>query len=682
MKTAANRKNQMAMRHFAVALIAAASIVASTIAISGGNVTPKQAQVQGVTATPRAKPAQPVRHLIVKLSDGSTGMPGAGRARLREFQETTGAELTHVRELAGGASLVALRAPVPLAEARNIAATLARQPGVEYAEPDVMFKRLAVPDDPRYSGWQWNLFEPTSTFTGTLLSGNGSKSAVATGGANLPPAWDVTQGGSGLVVVAVVDTGIVNHPDLNGVVTPAPYVPAGRFVGGYDFISSNVGSPSLPLNFVANDGDGRDPDPTDPGDWLAAGDVCEDGLAGPEDSSWHGTHMAGVVAASANNGTGIAGIGWNVRLQPLRALGKCGGALSDIAEAIRWAAGLDVAGVPANPTPARVISLSLGSSEPCSNETQSAVDAAIAAGSVVVAATGNESDIVLISPANCRGVIAVTAHTINGENADYANIGAATTISAPGGGSPIVLGAGGLTDDRNWTGYYIWSTLLCGATDPGSFDADGRTGAAYGGFTGTSVAAPHVAGAAALVKSLLPSASVDQVRGFLVNNVRPFPAGSACATGGAFEGQCGAGMLDASAAISRAVLSAAPVIVSGPQGLSIVEGQTATLAVTAAGAATLTYQWKRYGVDIAGATSSSYTTPALSVGDSGTRYSVTVTNPLGSITSPEATVTVTPVATGGPVSPPISGGGGGALPLGQLLLLVALLAGARLRRRE
>ncbi len=673
----------MAMRQFAVALIAAASIVVSTIASSAGTVTPKQALAQGVTATPRAQPAQPVRHLIVKLRDGSTGTPVAGRSRLREFQETTGVELAHVRELAGGASLVALRAPAPLAEARNIAATLARQPGVEYAEPDVMFRRLAVPNDPRYAEWQWNLFEPTATFTGALISGNGSKSAAAAGGANLPPAWDVTQGGSGAVVVAVIDTGIVNHPDLNGVVTPAPYVPSGRFVGGHDFISADVGSPTLPLNYVANDGDGRDADPTDPGDWLAAGEVCPDGFAGPEDSSWHGTHMAGVVAATANNGTGIAGIGWNVRVQPLRALGKCGGALTDIADAIRWAAGLDVAGVSPNPTPALVISLSLGSIEQCTAHTQSAVDAAIAAGSVVVAATGNESDIALISPANCRGVIAVTAHTINGENADYANIGAATTISAPGGGSPIVLGAGGATDDSNWTGYYVWSTLLYGATDPSSFDAQGRTGAAYGGFTGTSVAAPHVAGAAALVKSLLPSASVDQVRGFLVNNVRPFPAGSACATDGAFQGLCGAGLLDAGAAVSRAVLSAAPVIVSGPQSLSIVEGQTATLAVTAAGAATLTYQWKRYGVDIAGATSSSYTTPALSVGDTGTRYSVSVTNALGSVTSPEATVTVTPVATGGPVSPPVGGGGGGgALPIGQLLLLAALLAGARLRRRE
>jgi serine protease len=673
----------MAMRHFTVAVVAAASIVASTIAGSAGTVTPKQALALGVPATARAKPAQPVQHLIVKLRDSATAGMTAGRASLREFQDTAGVEMTHVRDLAGGSALLALRAPVPLAEARSIAAALARQPGVEYAEPDVMFKRLAVPNDPRYAGWQWNLFEPTATFTGALLSGNGSKSAVATGGANLPPAWDVAQGGSAGVVVAVIDTGIVNHPDLNGVTTPAPYVPSGRFVGGYDFVSSDVGSPLLARNFVANDGDGRDPDPTDPGDWLTAADSCEDGTSGPLESSWHGTHMAGVIAATGNNATGIAGIGWNVRVQPLRALGKCGGALTDIADAIRWAAGLDVPGIPANPTPARVVSLSLGSSEACSSHTQAAVDAAIAAGTVVVAATGNESDTALISPANCRGVIAVTGHTINGENADYANVSAATTISAPGGGSPFLLGAGGPTDDGNWTGYYVWSTLLFGATDPSSSDAQGRSGAGYGGFTGTSVAAPHVAGAAALVKSLLPSASVEQVRGFLVDNVRPFPAGSACATGGPFVGLCGAGLLDVGASLSRAVLSAPPVIVSGPQSLSIVEGQTATLAVTAAGAAPLRYQWKRNGVDVAGATSSSYTTPALSVGDSGTRYAVAVANPLGSVTSAEAAITVTPASSGGPASPPVGGGGGGgALPPGQLLLLVALLVGARLRRRE
>ena len=202
-----------------------------------------------------------------------------------------------------------------------------------------------------------------------------------------------------------------------------------------------------PANFVANDGNGRDADPSDPGDWITVQektlypDDCTDATEtppySPSDSTWHGTHMAGIVAATANNSVGIAGIGWNVKIVPMRALGKCGGDLNDIAEAIRWAAGLPVSGVPANPNKASVISLSLGGGDTCSTYMQNAVDAATAAGAtIVVAATGNDGSIGLIAPANCNGVIAVTAHTINGENADYANIAStmlpkAEMLSAP-----------------------------------------------------------------------------------------------------------------------------------------------------------------------------------------------------------------------------------------------------------
>ena len=193
--------------------------------------------------------------------------------------------------------------------------------------------------------------------------------------------------------------------------------------------------------------------------------VCDDGDAGDSSSSWHGSHVAGIAAATTNNALGVAGVAWNVRILPVRALGKCGGSLSDIAEAIRWAAGLQVDGVPTNPTPAQVINLSLGGGDTCGPTMQSAVTAAMATGAVVVAATGNEATNGLISPANCTGVIGVTAHTINGENADYANIGSGVTISAPGGGSPSVLGAGGETDDPNWWGFRIWSTVLFGNTD-------------------------------------------------------------------------------------------------------------------------------------------------------------------------------------------------------------------------
>ena len=172
---------------------------------------------------------------------------------------------------------------------------------------------------------------------------------------------------------------------------------------------------------------------------------------------------------------------------------------------------------------------------------QSAVDAAIAAGSVVVAATGNEGAIGLSAPANCTGVIAVTAHTINGENADYANIGAAVAV----GPQPTdqrarrrladpCLGAGGPTDNPNWFGYYIWSTILFGNTSPTSGDGPKapRSGPAYAGFTGTSAATPQVAAVAALIKSMIPGATPAQIRTFIVNTVRPHPAGGACAASG------------------------------------------------------------------------------------------------------------------------------------------------------
>jgi serine protease len=304
---------------------------------------------------------------------------------------------------------------------------------------------------------------------------------------------------------------------------------------------------------------------------------------------------------------------------------------------------------------------------------------------VVVAATGNSGSPVIGQPANCTGVIAVTAHTINGENADYADIGPGTTISAPGGGSPIALGAGGPTDDPNWSGYYIWSTVLFGKTTPTSSGSQGLPGSAYGGFTGTSAAAPHVAGVAALIKSLLPTATPAQIRDLLVNNARPYPAGSECASDRAFAGQCGAGLLDAAAALQASMTSAAPVITSSPQSVSVVVGQSATFAVDATGSQPLSYQWLRDGTAIAGATSASYTTPALTLSDSGSRYAVTVSNASGSVTSAEALLTVTDstsVGTGSPAAPPTGGGGGGggSLPWSQLLLLA--LAAVRLQRRD
>ena len=181
----------------------------------------------------------------------------------------------------------------------------------------------------------------------------------------------------------------------------------------------------------------------------------------------------------------------------------------------------------------------------------------------IVAAAGNEGSIGLIAPANCNGVIAVTAHTINGENADYANVAStmspkAEMLSAPGGGTPTTLGAGGPTDNPNWDGYYIWSTVLFGPTTPTSSTSSGQSGPAYAGFVGTSAATPQVAGVAALIKAMVPDATPVDIRSYLLSTVRAFPAGSVCAPNGMFVGQCGTGLLDAGNAIVAAGAVAPP----------------------------------------------------------------------------------------------------------------------------
>jgi len=548
----------------AAGLAAAVFVASVSVADSAG---PAQGPVlmKRAAASSAPKP-QSVTRLIVKFRDVATDASAQSTraARIQRFE--TSERVTHVRDMAGNAALLRLNAAKTLADARDVAARIAQDPGVEYVVPDILMKRVFAPSDTHFTDWQWNLSQPSAPFTSAGIANDVSKTALATGGANLPPAWDVAPaGGSSSLVVAVIDTGIVNHIDLNGRSSLTAYVPGGRFLQGYDFISSNVGE--MPANFVANDGDGRDPDPSDPGDWVTAAEKalypasCDDGAPGPTESSWHGTHMAGSLGAIADNANGIAGIAFNVQVLPIRALGKCGGSLSDIAEAIRWAAGLPVPNVPNNPTPAKVISLSLGGGD-CTNNLQfmqDAVTAATGAGAVVVAATGNDGSIDnLIAPANCTGAIAVTAHTINGDNADYANIGQGTSISAPGGGSPTLLGAGGATDDPNWNGFYIWSTVLYGATTPASIDSKNRIGEGFAGFTGTSSATPQVAGVAALLKSAQPNAAAAFIKSWLTmaSSVRPHPVNGYCSI---HAQECGHGLLDAELAL-KAARDAVPAV--------------------------------------------------------------------------------------------------------------------------
>jgi serine protease len=309
------------------------------------------------------------------------------------------------------------------------------------------------------------------------------------------------------VVVAVIDTGYRPHADL-----------AANILQGYDFIGDT---------FVANDGNGRDTDASDPGDWINAGECGPGDPAAFEASSWHGTHVAGTIAARTNNSVGVAGIAFNARIVPARVLGKCGGYTSDIADAIVWTSGGTVSGVPANANPAKVLSISLGGSGACDSTTQNAINSARSRGASVIVAAGNSNaNSSNFSPANCTGVVTVAAVGRNGGKASYSNFGATVEVAAPGG-------SGGANS--------VLSTLNAGSMGPG---AD-----SYALYNGTSMATPHVSGVVALMLSVKPTLTPDQVTSILQSTARAFPA--TCS-------QCGSGIVNASAAVDAAIGGTTP----------------------------------------------------------------------------------------------------------------------------
>ena len=406
---------------------------------------------------------------IVRLRDPSADP----RPRLAALGGRFGERFEHLRAMSGNAHVVRLARRMVRAEARETARLLRSDPDLLSIEPDLVLRPMALPNDP-YFAQQWHYHE-------------------AAGGINLPAAWDITTGSSS-ITVAVIDTGVVAHADL-----------ARRLVGGFDFIGDTA---------VSNDGDGRDGDAGDPGDYGCNGEA----------SSWHGTHVAGTIGAASNNGSGVSGVDWNARILPVRVLGRCGGYTSDIIDGLRWAAGIAVPGVPANPFPARVANLSLGGEGSCSGALQSAINDVTARGTVVVVAAGNSNaDAANTEPANCSGVIAVGATTRSGGRAGYSNYGSRVTLSAPGGG-----GGGG-----------VLSTYNTGPTTP---RAD-----AYAYFQGTSMATPHVSGVVSLMLAVNPSLNPAQVAQRLQQTARAFPTGTGadCSTA-----LCGAGIVNAAAAVS------------------------------------------------------------------------------------------------------------------------------------
>jgi len=428
---------------------------------------------------------------------------------------------------------------------------------------------------------------------------------------NAVNAWNYSTGGTAGngIVVAVVDTGIrPDHPDLVGKILP-----------GYDFIECdqqpNCAGSGLTY-LTANDQNGTDADPQDPGDWVSSEDKAAhpsvfDNSCGTGDSSWHGTRVAGIIGAGTNNGIGVAGIGYNARILPIRALGKCGGYDSDITAGMRWAAGLHVSGIADNPTPARVINLSLGSADPC-NQTYTTVINEIKAltpGVSVIASAGNDSAATNM-PANCPGVIGVVAIRNAGTKVGFSSLGPEVTIAAPGGNCGNSTGPCLFSIDTTTNLGTLDQTQTCPVQ--GNATAKCHTTPGVNDYTdqlnpnlGTSFSAPIVSGTIALMLGSNPNLTPALVISRLKSTATAFPQteptacvqtsdpnattvnGSPCNCTTAL---CGAGMVNA----LKVVQSVTPphVVITGTatialSGTDVLDASTST----AADGGTLTYVW-------------------------------------------------------------------------------------------
>ncbi len=416
-------------------------------------------------------------------------------------------------------------------EAQALVARLASNPQVEWVVPNTREQRLQAapnpPVDPLYGGvdQQW------------WLQAAGGIDALAIEGRlrgvpGFQQAWSQDRGSA---VVAVLDTGVTPHEEL-----------VGKLLPGYDFVSD--WDPAAGRGY-ANDGDGRDADPSDPGDGVTAADKAADaaryGDCAVKPSSWHGTTIAGMLAGLTNNGTGVAAMQWEGRVVPVRVAGKCGADLADVIDGMRWAAGLAVAGVPLNANPARVINMSFGGNAACNAAYADAIAEIAQApggGAVLMAAAGNTHG-ALARPANCAGAIGVVALNRDGFKSNYSSFGATAAVATVGG------------DDADGA----WGDLLAdtGLLSIGNTGEQAPGTAKYTRVYGTSFSAPVASGVAALMVSANPLLSATQLQEGLRLSSRPHvsspslnacsdtnPGRCACTTL-----TCGAGILDAEQAL-------------------------------------------------------------------------------------------------------------------------------------
>ena len=660
----------------------------------------------------------PTDRVIVKWRDtGFAAVQIDGTAaRTAHLSDMTGIPLSPVREIHERLDVMRLAAPLGGSAMRRVIIRLRADPAVQYAEADERRYVLAFPQDPpndprfvagtdangQWDG-QWYLHDPSSTTPAAI---------------GATTAWKNNYSGKNYVI-AVIDTGIdLKHPDL-GIYNDGK---GGKLLPGRDFICDDQGTDcsttvASQTYLVANDGNGWDIDPSDPGDWIEPKDLarsdgffngCGDGPNHdePYDSTWHGTRVAGIAAAITNNGIGVAGVAYGSYILPVRVIGKCSGYVSDIVSGMYWAAGLtysSLTGIPANTYPAQVLNLSLGGRAPCSQTEQDAVTAITKAGHVVVAAAGNDGGPV-DAPANCVGAFSVAGLRQVGTKVGYSNVSstaAAISIAAPAGNCvnlntkhPYALPCL----------YSIETTSNDGLTIPGNpfytyaLFVPGYTGNLLNeGSVGTSYAAPILSGVVAMMVQANPYLTASQIIERIQAGATPFPvpapppAGGIChvatlatdSSGNYTDVQdqecqcttttCGAGMLNAPGALAQALGPQADIVAT-PGTATI--GQTVTLdgsgSSAAAGFSIAAYQWSvDPSVAIANSTSAvaSLKFPALRP----ITVTLKVTDNAGRQDVMSQTVNSRAFTD--------TGGGGGALGSAELAMLAAGALGAFLRRR-
>jgi len=552
----------------------------------------------------------------------------------------TGLAMARSRQMTPSMHVLFLHKTLYGADVISALKKLRTDPAVEFADVDQRRYAHSAPDDPLFAppadaattntslrSGQW--FMETPSAATIMVNGVATQDLSATDAIS---AWAITTGSTG-TVIADVDTGVrFDHPDS----LRAGF--GGRLLPGYDFVDQdyNTSGTALGTFLIANDGDGWDPDPSDPGDWISGTDLtnplfppasCGNSASnnGPSDSSWHGTRVVGVLGALTNNGVGIAGMTWGPYLLPVRALGKCGGYDSDIIAGMQWAAGMSVAGVPDNPYPADIINLSLGGSGTCPSQYQSVISTLSRMGVLVVASAGNGGSSV-DAPGNCPGVLAVAGLRNVGTKVGYSSFGAEVGVSAPAGNCVTSSGACLRSIDTTYnTGLTI--PTVNSYTDQ------------INPNLGTSFSAPIVSGVAALMRAVNANLTPTQLIARIKSSATVFPANTAhlpvCpnvvpVTGSnpgecsCVPGQCGAGMVNAFQAVKAALN---PIAAISASGITVFD---ASGSVAACNLTVAAYAWTVSGGLTIQSTPNSAQVTVASTGAAGTLM-LTVTDSAGHV---------------------------------------------------